>query len=213
MKKISISTSVLAITLAVAGCDLKFAREAGYDRRSDEYGVSTRSNFASQAAYTLSNERLLDLNKDFQGKAQDTVTFAFDSAQLDATARKTLDTQVQWLKSHPGVKMTIVGHTDLVGSQRYNKGLGLRRARAVLRYLSRSGISRKRLAAIDSRGELEPVVQTEERERRNRRSVTKVSGFARNYVGLGLDGVYAARVYDTYQAGNFGVTEANSGVN
>lgn len=210
MKKISISTSLLAITLAVAGCDLKFAREAGIDARSNEYGVALRANLAAQDAYNVSNERLRDLNKDFSSKSQDTVTFAFDSSVLDATARKALDTQVKWLKDNPGAKMTIVGHTDLVGSQRYNSGLGLRRARAVLRYLSRNGISRKRLAAISSRGELEPVVNTEERERRNRRTVTMVSGFARNYVGLGLDGVYAARVYDRYQAGTTGVSDAST---
>lgn len=207
MKKITVSTTLLGMALLISGCVV----EAGYDARSSEYGVANRANFAAQDAYNLSNERLRDLNKDFTSKSQDTVTFAFDRATLDDTARRALDTQVKWLKDNPGAKMTIVGHTDLVGSQGYNKGLGLRRARAVLRYLSRNGISRKRLAAIDSRGELEPVIQTEQRERRNRRAVTMVSGFARNFVGTGLDGEYAARVYDGYQAGSFSVTEADSG--
>ena len=106
--------------------------------------------------------------------------------------------------------MTIVGHTDLVGTERYNQRLGLRRARAVLSYLTRRGVSRRRLDAVASRGETEPVVQTTQRERRNRRTVTTVAGFARNYVGTGLDGEYAARVYDTYQAGRFGVESVNS---
>ena len=212
MKKLSITTSLL-IVLAVAGCDLKFAREAGFDRRSNEYGIATSTNLAAQAAYNLSNARLVDLNKAFKAGAQDTVTFAFNRSALDSTARTALDTQVAWLKANPNVRMTIVGHTDLVGSQGYNKRLGLRRARAVLSYLRSKGISRKRLAAIDSRGELEPVIQTQDRERRNRRAVTMVSGFARNYVGLGLDGEYAARVYDTYQAGRLGVSQADSSVN
>ncbi|MEM9141094.1 MAG: OmpA family protein, partial [Pseudomonadota bacterium] len=89
-------------------------------------------------------------------------------------------------------------------------GLGLRRARTVLRYLTRQGVSRRRLDAVASRGEREPVVQTEQRERRNRRTVTTVAGFARNYVGTGIDGEYAARVYDQYQAGQFEVNEADS---
>jgi hypothetical protein len=105
--------------------------------------------------------------------------------------------------------MTIVGHADKVGSDAYNDSLGLRRARAVVAYLAGQGISRGRLDAVESRGESDPVVQTEERERRNRRSVTSVAGFERHYVGDGLDGRYAQRVYARYVGGKTGVTEAD----
>jgi hypothetical protein len=54
------------------------------------------------------------------------------------------------------------------------------------------------------------VVETDERERRNRRSVTSVAGFERHYVGDGLDGVYAERVYRTYVAGKVGVATADA---
>ncbi len=92
----------------------------------------------------------------------------------------------------------------------YNDRLGLRRARAVVAYLARHGISRGRLDAVESRGESDPVVQTEERERRNRRSVTSVAGFDRHYVGDGLDGEYAHRVYKLYTGGKIGVALAQS---
>ena len=206
MGKFSISTGCLAIGLLVSGC----VTEAGFDNRSTEYGVSVNANIAAQDAYNLSNQRLIDLGRDFSANSTDTVTFAFNSAQLDSAARSALDSQIRWLKANKDVRMTIVGHTDLVGSRGYNKGLGLRRARAALRYMNRRGISRKRLAAIASRGELEPVVDTTARERRNRRTVTTVSGLVRNYVGFGLDGVYSARVYDTFQAGNKQVGQANA---
>lgn len=210
MMKISIATGILATALVVSGCT---SIESGYDRRSSEYGVATRANFAAQDAYNISSQRLIDLGKDFAANSTDTVTFAFDSARLDTTAMAALDTQVRWLKAHKRIKMTIVGHTDLVGSQGYNKGLGLRRARAVMRYLRRKGISRRRLAAIASRGELEPVIPTTARERRNRRTVTTVSGLLRRYAGFGLDGVYAARVYDSYQAGGQKIGQAKATVN
>lgn len=205
--KYLISATLLTGALALGACS---PGPAGENLTSARYGQSISANVDVQDAYNFSNQRLRDLGRDFAEKTQDTVTFAFDRSNLDATARKALDTQVAWLKANPGIKMTIIGHTDLVGSERYNDGLGLRRARNVLRYLSRRGISRSRLKAIASRGEREPVVQTEERERRNRRAITTVSGFARNYVGTGIDGEYAARVYDTYQTGGFGVTEAES---
>ncbi len=202
----SFVTGMLALSACVQGT-------AGQHYTDPVMGEATRANYASQDAYNLSNQRLLDLGRDFAANTTDTVTFAFDRSNLDSTARKALDTQVAWLKAHPEVRMTIIGHTDLVGSGRYNQGLGLRRARRVLNYLVRKGISRRRLEAIASRGEREPVVQTQERERRNRRSITTVSGFARNYVGTGLDGEYAARVYNSYQSRSFGVSEAQAGVN
>ncbi|MEM7190810.1 MAG: OmpA family protein [Pseudomonadota bacterium] len=197
----------LTVPMVLSGC---YYTPVGSDARSSEFGVANRANFAAQDAYNLSNQRLRDMAKDFAANTQDTVTFAFDRSSLDQSARTALDSQVAWLKANPEVRMTIIGHTDLVGSNRYNDGLGLRRARAVLRYLTRRGISRKRLDAVASRGEREPVVQTEQRERRNRRAMTTVAGFSRNYVGTGLDGEYAARVFDQYQAGAFAVTDADT---
>ncbi|MEL7152593.1 MAG: OmpA family protein [Pseudomonadota bacterium] len=205
--KRTITLGLLTAALIASGC----AREAGYHVSGQAYGDATQINFNAQDAYNVSNERLRSLSQDFRQNTTDTVTFAFDKAGLDATARAALDTQAAWLKANKSIKMTIIGHADLVGTERYNRGLGLRRARAVLRYLNRKGISKKRLEAIASRGESEPVVQTDQRERRNRRAQTTVSGFARNYVGTGLDGEVAARVYDVYQSGSFGVSEAESG--
>jgi len=201
-----ITGSLVSVAVLLSAC----AREAGDHPTSPIYGQALQANFEAQDAYNQSNERLRNLAEDFRNNTQDTVTFAFNRANIDATARKALDGQAKWLREHPNVRMTIVGHTDLVGSERYNDRLGLRRARAVIAYLSRRGVSRKRLDAVESQGERNPVVQTDQRERRNRRAMTTVAGFARNYVGTGLDGEVAQRVYDTYQSGNFSVTEAES---
>ncbi len=191
----------LAALLAISAC-----QEAGQHQTEGLYGEATRANIAAQDAYNASNQRLISLGRDFAEKTEPVVNFAFDEAVLDPTARAALDSQALWLKANPEVRMTIVGHTDLVGSERYNSGLGLRRARAALNYLVRSGVARSRLEALASRGELDPLVQTDARERRNRRTVTTVAGFARNYVGTGLEGEYAHTIYNTYQAGGFGVT-------
>ncbi len=203
----SVYILALAGITAVAGCA---GGPVGIDATSQEYGVAGRSAELRQIAYGQSEERLRDLSRDFKANVKDTVTFAFNSAALDASARQALDGQAEWLKKHPTVRMTLVGHTDLVGSERYNQRLGLRRARTALNYLVRKGVSRKRLLAVESRGEREPVVQTEDRERRNRRSITFVSGFGPGYVGTGLDGEYSALVFDRYQAGSIGVEDASS---
>ncbi len=200
--------AVLATGLALAGCAAVY-QPAGEGVTSHLYGVATTQNINAQIAYGDPAARIRALNEAFRAAAPDTVTFAFDSAKLDAAARAALDKQIKWLKQNPHVRMTVVGHTDKVGSESYNDRLGLRRARAVVRYLVSHGISRKRLDAVESRGEREPVVDTEKRERRNRRAVTMVAGFDRKYVGTGMDGQVAERIYRTYVAGAVGVPQAS----
>ncbi|MFQ5565967.1 MAG: OmpA family protein [Paracoccaceae bacterium] len=210
MRKLKI-IAVLATGMALAGCS--FTGPAGEGANSHLYGVATAQNINAQIAYGDPASRIRALNEAFRAAAQDTVTFAFDSTALDSSARAALDQQVKWLKANPHVRMTVVGHADKVGTDAYNDRLGLRRARAVVAYLARHGVSRGRLDAVESRGESEPVVQTEERERRNRRTVTSVAGFERHYVGDGLDGEYAQRVYGEYVSGKVGVAVAAADAN
>ncbi len=198
MRKLKI-IAVLAAGLALAGCTSY--GPAGEGRNSHLFGVAVAQNISAQIAYGDPASRIRALNEAFRAAAKDTVTFEFNRIALDSSARAALDQQVTWLKANQHVRMTVVGHADRVGTDAYNDRLGLRRAKAVVAYLARHGISRGRLDAVESRGEREPVVDTEERERRNRRTVTSVAGFERHYVGDGLNGVYAARVYQTYVTG------------
>lgn len=199
MHKLTI-TAVLAAGLVVAGCSSLYG-PAGEGRHSHLYGVATAQNINAQIAYGDPAGRIRALNEAFRAAAPDTVTFDFDRAALDGAARSALDRQAAWLTEHPHVRMTVVGHADKVGPEGYNDRLGLRRARAVVAYLSRRGVARDRLDAVESLGESQPVVDTEGRERRNRRTVTSVAGFDRHYVGTGLDGRYAQRVYSNYLGG------------
>ena len=208
MRKMKI-IAALATGIAVAGCSL--TGPAGEGANSHLFGVATTQNINAQIAYGDPASRIRALNEAFRADAQDTVTFDFNKTALDGTARTALNQQVAWLKAHPHVRMTVAGHTDLVGTDAYNDRLGLRRAQAVVAYLASKGVSRKRLDAVESLGKRDPVVQTDERERRNRRSVTSVAGFERHYVGDGLNGKYAERVYKDYVRGNVSVREAESG--
>jgi peptidoglycan-associated lipoprotein len=191
---------LIAALAGLCGC----AEPAGESDLVPLRGESIRANIALQADRTRAGGPLA---RDFAAAAVPTVTFAFDSASLDARAREILDGQAAWLRAHPGVPMTITGHADLVGPERYNYGLGMRRAESARDYLVARGVSPDRLAAIESLGERRPVVPTADRERRNRRAVTQV-GTRSSTAGRGLDGVYAAGLYDAYQAGRIGAREA-----
>jgi peptidoglycan-associated lipoprotein len=137
------------------------------------------------------------LGQRFAAEVPSTVNFAFDSAALDAEAQAILARQAHWIRQFPEVTFRVYGHTDLVGSARYNHDLGLRGARAVVDFLVRQGVSRSRLEALVSHGQTRPVIPTPHPERRNRRTVTEVSGFVRRHPTV-MDGRYAQIVYREY---------------
>lgn len=139
------------------------------------------------------------LNERFSNEVPTMINFAFDSAVLSEDAKAVLRRQADWIKQFPEVRFRVFGHTDLVGSAGYNQRLGLRRAQAAVRYLVSQGISRSRLEAVVSFGETRPLVDTPEREVRNRRTVTEVTGFVAGHPTL-LDGKYAQVIYREYIA-------------
>ncbi len=172
MKK-ALTFGILSATIAVAGCD-QTGQVAGSDLDIGGFGNATMNN---HLVHTGQLNAAIELSRKFAAEAPTTINFAFNSAALDASARAALDQQASWIARYPTVRFRVYGHTDLVGSEGYNKALGLRRARAAVNYLVSRGISRSRLEAVVSYGETQPLIHTQTEERRNRRTVTEVSGF------------------------------------
>ncbi len=199
MKKTVMTFGLVALTAACTngGSDpiyTSFHRESGAIIDTGDFGNSTMNN-----TLVMSGQRdyVVNLGKRFAEEVPSTVTFAFNSAELDAPARAALSKQAQWIKTFPEVKFTVYGHTDAVGSNAYNKRLGLRRAKTVVNYLVSQGINRNRLKAVTSFGETRPLISTQSEERRNRRTVTEVSGFVKNHPAV-LNGKYAEVVFREY---------------
>ena len=141
----------------------------------------------------------VNLARRFAAEVSGTINFAFNSTVLEPEARAVLTRQADWIRQFPEVRFTVYGHTDLVGSQSYNRSLGLRRAQAAVAFLTSQGINRSRLDAVASFGETKPLVATESRERQNRRTVTEVSGFVQNDPTV-LNGKYAQIIFREYVA-------------
>ncbi|WP_371226129.1 OmpA family protein [Roseovarius sp. 2305UL8-3] len=157
-------------------------------------GTFGNANMQNHLVHTGQQSYVFDLSNRFASEVLTTVNFAFNSAQLDAGARDTLREQARWIKQFPEVRFKVYGHTDAVGSTGYNKSLGLRRARAAVNFLVSQGISRNRLEAVVSFGEAQPLIVTQGRERRNRRTVTEVSGFVQSHPVI-MNGKYAEVVF------------------
>ena len=81
-----------------------------------------------------------------------------------------MDKNVAALKEWGDVNVEVAGHTDSMGSDKYNMGLSLRRAEAVRNYLVDKGIPAERLT-VKAYGESQPVADnaTEEGRFQNRR--------------------------------------------
>jgi len=171
-----------------------FFRESGALIDAGNFGTATMNN---KAYMTGEKQWTYNMAQRFANEVLTTVNFAFNSAALDAGARDTLREQAAFIRRFPEVRFRVYGHTDKVGSDIYNRRLGQRRADAVVNFLVSQGISRSRLEAVVSYGETQPIIVTEGRERRNRRTVTEVSGFVAGHEHL-LDGNYAAVVYREY---------------
>lgn len=195
------TTFTLLSTVAVIGlaaCSPEsvknFYSPAGDSIDEGGFGNATMNN-----VLVMTGERdiAINLSRRFAAEAPTTINFEFNSAALDATAQSALRQQADWIRQYPQVRFRVYGHTDKVGSEGYNKSLGLRRARAAVNYLAAQGIGRNRLEAVVSYGETQPLVLTEDRERRNRRTVTEVSGLLKRRGQL-LDGKYAKFTYDEY---------------
>ena len=103
--------------------------------------------------------------------SDDSVKFPVDADQLSPEAEARLAELVQRLRAeNRNVYLEIQGHTDSSGDADYNERLGLARAEAVRRNLSRGGIALNRMATI-SYGEDDPVADngTPEGRAQNRR--------------------------------------------
>lgn len=202
------------VMLALAGCaptNRAFGAlnwEAGKHVDEGNFGNPTLNNTLVQTAYAEQGGIIADLTRKFERDVPTMINFDFNKSTLDAESKAVLSQQANWIRQFPEIKFRVYGHTDLVGSAAANKRLGLNRARAVVRFLIAQGVDADRLEAMVSYGETQPLIVTEGRERKNRRTVTEVIGFARAYEGTGLDGKVAEILYRKYITGGITVTAA-----
>ncbi|MCF6445002.1 OmpA family protein [Nereida sp. MMG025] len=210
MKRTPLKSMIaLSAFAVVAGCGsdnpgtVAWNVEAGALVDEGYFGNATMNN---TLIHNGERSYLVNMSERFAREVPTTITFAFNSAALDSAAKQVLRQQADFIRQFPEVRFSVYGHADAVGSDRYNRALGKRRANAVVHYLSSLGISRNRLEALVSYGETQPLVVSQGKERRNRRTVTEVSGFVGAHPTV-MDGKYAQIVYRDYVGGANATTE------
>ncbi|RRH72212.1 OmpA family protein [Falsigemmobacter faecalis] len=181
----------LLMILSLAACGTS---EIGSDLPAADFGNATMNNGMIQSGEL---NYVMALGTRFAQEVPSTITFAFNSAELDGAARQVLAQQAHWIRQFPEVRFKVYGHTDAVGSGSYNYRLGLRRAQAVVAFLASQGVSRARLEAVVSHGKTQPLIPVPGPERANRRTVTEVTGFVARHPTV-LHGKYAEVIFRDY---------------
>ena len=104
-----------------------------------------------------------------------TLYFTTGTTELTAQSRQSLNDVRQKIKGFPAAQVSVIGHTDRVGSVEANDALSLKRAAAIRDLLVQIGIPREAIEVV-GRGEREPIVQTADNvaQERNRRVEIKL---------------------------------------
>ncbi len=99
------------------------------------------------------------------------VNFDFNKANIRNADIAELQKAVAFVKKYPGYKVSVEGHTDNVGSEKYNQGLSERRAAAVKEYLLNQGVADGARIKTRGYGKSKPVADnsTEKGRFQNRR--------------------------------------------
>lgn len=75
------------------------------------------------------------------------ILFDFDKATLSRESQVELEKVFNIMQKNPSVTIEVTGHTDNIGSVKYNQKLSLKRAESAINYLVEKGISKERLVA------------------------------------------------------------------
>lgn len=100
------------------------------------------------------------------------VFFDFDKSNLTEEARQVVASAVSAAKTSGAARITVTGHTDTVGSQRYNQRLSERRAESVKSEMVKLGMNSSEITTV-GKSFNEPLVATGPgvREPQNRRAM------------------------------------------
>ena len=98
------------------------------------------------------------------------LNFDFDKSNVKPQYYELLNNLKDFIEQN-NYEVTIVGHTDSVGSNQYNFGLSRRRAESVKTKLLEFGLAEERVVGIEAMGEEQPIAtnDTSEGRAQNRR--------------------------------------------
>lgn len=170
MKKFYIKNSLMVLVIALGSA--AFSPVLGADEKDDRFVLKEKESPDACGSmpvdkeecgrwYAASASRILVIRN---------INFEFGKSTLPTSERSLLRKYLVLMKENPKLRLRVVGHSDSIGSEEFNRSLSLARAGAVVKFFEENGVSARRLM-IEGKGESEPVVSNKTGEGRwkNRR--------------------------------------------
>ena len=117
-----------------------------HDTDTDKDGVNDEEDKCPSIAGIAANKGCADLQP-LVDAATAKLKFATGSNQLTKQQTNPLNALIQLMSENTTIQLLINGHTDNTGSLKINENLSLSRAKVVMSYLIKKGISANRLTA------------------------------------------------------------------
>ena len=166
--------ALTAVAFLFAACETapKATGDSAAGSASGGTSAAASSSSSSSSSSAAATETQMS-PADKLAQVGNTVFFAFDSAELSAESKDTLDRQAAFLNVNPTLVVVVEGHADERGTREYNLALGDRRAVSVRDYLLAKGLNAARIRTV-SYGKERPAVvgSNEEAWAKNRRAAT-----------------------------------------
>ena len=185
MKSKTLFMALMAGTVMISGVAMadsidnnRVARDTGgHVVRSIEHGTCVRTKWEAgtdvcapvkEEVKKVETPKPVLMERTVLNKNEQTVYFAFDSAELTDEAKSHLNNVASTLTSAKDVKhLEIVGTADRLGSNSYNQTLSEKRAQSVQTYLAEQGYANTRVAEVRAVGETAPTTTCDADQSRN----------------------------------------------
>lgn len=123
---------------------------------------------------TLKNEKIVfekPLEKSFEKITLPNIFFEFDRFEIVEKYQKDIIFALKPLRNKEFSTLTIIGHTDIIGNEKHNELLSLKRAETIAKIIVENGFCNKEKITISGKGAQQPVADntTEEGRQLNRR--------------------------------------------
>ena len=129
------------------------AGDGSYEGQTGGYNDSGMSDGTAMSGQSGSSAALSDPNSPLSVR---TIYFEYDSITINSEGQSALNAHAEFLSLNPNQTLIVEGHTDERGTREYNLSLGERRSRAVVDFLTVSGVQVEQIE-IRSYGEENPV--------------------------------------------------------
>ena len=86
-----------------------------------------------------------------------TINFGFNESSVTKSDAEQLRKALEFIKKYPGAKIKLEGHTDSIGSEKYNQRLSEKRAEATKQYLVKQGRIEDSRISTSGYGESKPI--------------------------------------------------------